>query len=129
MDLTLRNQSTQTLIIILLILFIIWYMLPTFIEPYGTLTAGRAGIRGRARTRPRRASERIRGRTRAITRVTSRKRHAILTADNKLKSISGVPPTATTHCAQVECPPLFEDDVVCWKCHEIKAPDTGTNGG
>lgn len=50
-----------------------------------------------------------------------RKRHAKIDNDGRVLGLSSTPPSlaAETHCAQVKCPPVFADDVVCWKCMEI----------
>ncbi len=39
------------------------------------------------------------------------------------------PREGTVHCVQINCPEGFADGVVCWKCKEIKAPDSGGGSG
>ncbi len=53
-----------------------------------------------------------------MARLTERKRHFVF--GPRGRGFVGTAPRSTSkvNCVQIECPKGFDDDVVCWKCHE-----------
>ena len=92
-------MNYQRILIILLVIFALWYL---FFRRYEPLTI------------PRR-----RGRRPRVARLRRRKRHYVFDERGGKGFVSG-PPMSTTkiNCVQIKCPEEFDDDVVCWKCHE-----------
>jgi len=107
----------KNIIIIIILFLLVWCILNnSFVEPYLSLFFGRGDIVGRGIN----LGPSYRTKMRKIMAIPSRKKHAVLTHDNKLKYISWTPPIITNKCIQVECPTQFDDNIICWKCYEIK---------
>ena len=58
-------------------------------------------------------------------RTIRRKRHVLFDPTNRLERIQYRPPdydTERNNCVHINCPPVFESDVICWKCKSVNPP-------
>ena len=97
-----KKFDKNIILIVVVVLFLLWCVRP-LIEEYMTLS------------------------------TTTPVRHHVTPASGN-SYFTYIPPVSqgTTNCVMIECPDDFDDDTVCWRCHEItSAPsgDSGTSGG
>jgi len=60
-----------------------------------------------------------------VGRLIRRRRHVMMSPTNRIERIQYRPPDyddQMNNCVHINCPPVFESDVVCWKCKSVSDP-------
>src|ERR1700677_4425526 len=65
-----------------------------------------------------------------VGQLERRRRHVLMSPMNRIERIQYRPPdyeTELNNCVHINCPPVFDSDVVCWKCKVVQPPKRENN--